>query len=88
MKKLYFNIYTAVFFFAMSAMALNLAAQGSKKNLADKYYGYLAYSKAAPIYEELAKKAVKGSAKGKAADWDAVRKQRKPITTRVIIRMR
>lgn len=74
MKKLYFNIYTAVFFFALTAASLNLGAQGSKKNLADKYYGYLAYSKAAPIYEELAKKAVKGSAKGKAADWDAVRK--------------
>lgn len=42
--------------------------------MADKYYGYLYYAKAAPIYDELANSAVKKSKKGKAVDWEMVRR--------------
>eukprot|EP01038_Epipyxis_sp_PR26KG_P003138 gene3138-4451_t len=42
--------------------------------MAARYFGYLDFSKAAPIYNELAKTAVKKAKKGKTADWDMVRK--------------
>jgi outer membrane protein OmpA-like peptidoglycan-associated protein len=74
MKKLYSKTYTSIFTGTFLALTFLSNAQNAKKNLANKYYGYLAYSKAAPIYEDLAKKAIKASYKGKAADWDAVRK--------------
>ena len=49
-------------------------SQNVRKNMADNYYGYLYFSKAAPIYDELAKKAVKKYKKGKAVDWEMVRR--------------
>lgn len=50
------------------------SGQGAKKNLADNYFSYLDYFKAAPVYDELAKQAAKLAEKGKAADWEAVRR--------------
>lgn len=49
-------------------------AQNVRKNMAARYFGYLDFSKAAPIYDELAKTAVKKAQKGKTADWEMVRK--------------
>lgn len=50
-------------------------AQTVRKNMAEKYFGYLDFSKAAPIYDELAHKTVKqGAKKGKAVDWNMVRR--------------
>jgi outer membrane protein OmpA-like peptidoglycan-associated protein len=53
------------------------SGQGAKRNLADNYFSYLDYFKAAPIYDELAKQAAKRAEKGKAADWEAVRRAAK-----------
>lgn len=49
-------------------------AQTVRKNMAQKYFGYLDFSKAAPIYAELAHKTVKQGAKDKPVDWEMVRK--------------
>lgn len=49
-------------------------AQTVRKNMAQKYFGYLDFSKAAPIYEELAQKTVKQGTKEKPVDWEMVRK--------------
>jgi len=51
-----------------------LSAQNVRKNIADTYFGYLSYAKAAPIYEELAKSSVKKSKRGKPVDWEMVRR--------------
>lgn len=67
MKKVY--IYACVFLLASSAQA-----QTARRNLAERYFGLLDYTAASPIYNELARKTVKKSGKGKPADWEVVRK--------------
>lgn len=67
MKKVY--IYACIFLMASAAQA-----QTARKNLAGRYFGMLDYTSASPIYGELARKTVKKAAKGKAADWEVVRR--------------
>lgn len=45
------------------------SSQGLKRRMADQYFEMLEYSKAAPIYDEIAGKTIKGKSKS----WDAVR---------------
>jgi len=54
---------------ALTCLPVLLQAQGLKRHMADQYYNQLDYSKAAPIYDELAMLTVKG----KKQDWKAVR---------------
>lgn len=52
-----------------------LQAQGmNRKGLAEKYYSMLDFASATPIYNELARKALKQDRKGREANWDAVRR--------------
>jgi outer membrane protein OmpA-like peptidoglycan-associated protein len=58
-------------FFLLLLLGLygTLHAQGLKRHMADQYFEQLDYSKAAPIYDEIALLTVKG----KKQDWNAVR---------------
>lgn len=49
-------------------------SQSAKRDMADKYFGYLDFSNAAPMYNELASKNAKKFKKGKAVDWEVIRR--------------
>lgn len=53
----------------ISLISTPVFSQGLKRKMADQYFEMLDYSKAAPIYDELAAKTVKGQ----SSAWDAVR---------------
>lgn len=51
-----------------------LHGQTAKRSLAHRYYSRMEYYRAAPVYDDLARREMKRSAKGKAADWESVRR--------------
>lgn len=53
----------------MTGLVATAGAQGLKRHIADQYFKQLDYSRAAPIYDELAQLTVKGKKKS----WDEVR---------------
>lgn len=66
---------TIVIFLLAAFTFPSLFGQSSaKKDLADQNYGYLNFSVAAPMYGELAKKNERRNKKGKATDWEVIRR--------------
>lgn len=65
------TLYTVSFLLLLPCLGF---AQAVRKNIAARYFGYLDFSKAAPIYDELAKQSTKKGEKGKSVDWDMIRK--------------
>jgi outer membrane protein OmpA-like peptidoglycan-associated protein len=51
-----------------------VSSQSIKQRMAEEYYRNLEYDKAAPLFDELAKKNLKRAEKGKSADWQMVRR--------------
>lgn len=70
---IYLRISLFIFAFLLIP-SINMVAQNGRKALADNYFSYLDYSKAAPIYNELADKSIKDNAKGKVQDYEVIRR--------------
>ncbi len=61
------RIFLSIIFFGCT---IGISAQGLKKKMADEYFNAFAYEAAAPIYNDLGNKTIKG----KSQDWDVVKK--------------